>query len=169
MNITRRILRWFSPTVTNNIAFNGDFEETTISPWSDRPSEFELIAQLHERLTNQPPRDLEVINRLESVAASAKMLGASIILDCPDSRERSLALTALEESTMWARAAIARNQAAIPEWRPDDECGDQFCYDSDDHVTMQQAVEPRFIVVPDGATDDEIQRSLEALYRQDQA
>lgn len=28
---------------------------------------------------------------------------------CPDSREKSLALTNLEESVMWANASIARN------------------------------------------------------------
>lgn len=28
---------------------------------------------------------------------------------CPDSREKSLAMTKLEEATMWANASIARN------------------------------------------------------------
>lgn len=28
---------------------------------------------------------------------------------CPESREKSLAITALEESTMWANASIARH------------------------------------------------------------
>lgn len=34
---------------------------------------------------------------------------ADVILEFPDSRERSLALTKLEESLMWTNAAIARN------------------------------------------------------------
>jgi hypothetical protein len=29
---------------------------------------------------------------------------------CPDSREKSLAMTKLEEAVMWANAAIARNE-----------------------------------------------------------
>lgn len=29
---------------------------------------------------------------------------------CPDSREKSLAITKLEEAVMWANAAIARNE-----------------------------------------------------------
>jgi len=29
---------------------------------------------------------------------------------CPDSREKSVAITKLEESIMWANAAIARNE-----------------------------------------------------------
>ena len=31
---------------------------------------------------------------------------------CPDSREKSLALTKLEEVVMWANASIARNEEA---------------------------------------------------------
>jgi hypothetical protein len=30
--------------------------------------------------------------------------------ECPESREKSLALTKLEEAVMWANAAIARNE-----------------------------------------------------------
>lgn len=29
---------------------------------------------------------------------------------CPDSREKSLAMTKLEEAVMWANAAVARNE-----------------------------------------------------------
>lgn len=36
---------------------------------------------------------------------------ATLINDnCPDSREKSLALTKLEECVMWANASIARNE-----------------------------------------------------------
>ncbi len=34
---------------------------------------------------------------------------------CPDSREKSLAMTKLEESVMWANAAIARNENRVPD------------------------------------------------------
>lgn len=40
----------------------------------------------------------------------AKELALLINESCPDSREKSLAMTKLEESNMWANAAIARNQ-----------------------------------------------------------
>ena len=43
----------------------------------------------------------------------AKGLAKLIIGNCPDSRERSLALTKLEESIMWANAAIARNEGPV--------------------------------------------------------
>lgn len=34
-----------------------------------------------------------------------------IVENCPDSRERSLALTKVEEAIMWANASIARREA----------------------------------------------------------
>jgi hypothetical protein len=40
----------------------------------------------------------------------AKRLAEDILDQCPESRERSLALTHLETVIMWANAAIARNE-----------------------------------------------------------
>lgn len=40
----------------------------------------------------------------------AKELAQLVIDACPDSRERALALTKVEESVMWANAAVARNE-----------------------------------------------------------
>lgn len=40
----------------------------------------------------------------------AKSLAHNINEFCPDSREKSLAITKLEESIMWANASIARNE-----------------------------------------------------------
>ena len=40
----------------------------------------------------------------------AKDLAIQIESCCPNSREKSLALTKLEESIMWANASIARNE-----------------------------------------------------------
>lgn len=48
--------------------------------------------------------------RYERIRYKAKMLAAYINEYCPDSREKSLAMTKLEESVMWANAAIARNE-----------------------------------------------------------
>jgi hypothetical protein len=39
----------------------------------------------------------------------AKILAEYIRVECPESREKSLAFTKLEESIMWANASIARN------------------------------------------------------------
>ena len=44
----------------------------------------------------------------ERIRYKAKMLAAFINEKCPDSREKSLALTKLEEAVMWANASIER-------------------------------------------------------------
>lgn len=70
----------------------------------------DALAQLHHNLTNHAPRGEDVIARFENVRGAAKELGEVILQECPETRERSLALTNLEQTTMWAVAAIARNQ-----------------------------------------------------------
>jgi hypothetical protein len=58
-------------------------------------------------LTNHAPAPVQ-IEHIEIVRDYAKLLGKNIATFCPNSREKSLALTALEETTMWAVASIAR-------------------------------------------------------------
>ena len=65
----------------------------------------ERLAALERSLTNQPP-NAEQIGRIEALREDAKTLGRFIIEACPDSRERSLALTHLEDATMWAVKSI---------------------------------------------------------------
>ena len=45
----------------------------------------------------------------ETLRSEAKNLAYLIMEKCPNSRERSLAITKLEEAMMWANAAVARN------------------------------------------------------------
>lgn len=44
------------------------------------------------------------------IRADALHLAKQINLLCPDSREKSLAITKLEEVIMWANASIVRNE-----------------------------------------------------------
>lgn len=44
-----------------------------------------------------------------TIRNKAKELAEVIEATCPDSREKSLAMTKLEEAVMWANASIARN------------------------------------------------------------
>ena len=44
----------------------------------------------------------------EMIRDTAKEMAVVILNTCPDSRERSLALTNLEQAVMWANAAVAR-------------------------------------------------------------
>lgn len=48
--------------------------------------------------------------KYEELRVATKHLAYLICDHCPDSRERSLALTKMEECNMWANAAIARNE-----------------------------------------------------------
>jgi hypothetical protein len=45
--------------------------------------------------------------RYEAIRQTAKELAATVNNLCPDSREKSLALTAIQQAVMWANAAIA--------------------------------------------------------------
>ena len=48
--------------------------------------------------------------KYERLRSTAKVFAGYVLKDCPESRERSLALTKIEEAVMWANAAIARNE-----------------------------------------------------------
>ena len=48
--------------------------------------------------------------RYEAIRQNAKSLAFLLVDLCSDSRERSLALTKLEECVFWANASIARNE-----------------------------------------------------------
>jgi len=67
------------------------------------------LEDLDKRFTFHAPSPAQVgkYNDLRSVA---RFLARTINDLCPECREKSLAVTALEESVMWANAAIARNE-----------------------------------------------------------
>ena len=48
--------------------------------------------------------------RYEELRNEARLLAVTISDLCPKSREKSLAITRLEEAVMWANASIARNE-----------------------------------------------------------
>jgi hypothetical protein len=68
---------------------------------------------LETRFTYHPPKpgQPEVYQGLRVVALN---FARTIDQQCPDSREKSLALTQLEQCVMWANAAIARNSDNNP-------------------------------------------------------
>ena len=57
----------------------------------------------HAPKTGQP-------EKYTAIRDTAKEFAKLIDMACPDSREKSLAFTKLEEAVMWANAAIARNE-----------------------------------------------------------
>lgn len=67
---------------------------------------------IHEDLVNRftyhPPKTGQP-EKYEFLRDYALGLAEQIDIACPDSREKSLSITALEEAVFWANAAIARN------------------------------------------------------------
>lgn len=67
------------------------------------------LAEMEKRFTYHAPKEGQPL-RYNELRETAKALAVMILINCPPSRERSLALTHLEESVMWANASIARNE-----------------------------------------------------------
>jgi hypothetical protein len=77
-----------------------------IAKYRDDPIERERLDRVftyHGVKDDQPPR-------YEAIRGHARSLAHLIMVACPPSRERSTALTRLEEAVMHANAAIARNE-----------------------------------------------------------
>lgn len=74
---------------------------------------YEITQEAQKRLdanfTYHPPKGNQP-ERYEKIRAQAKAFAEFMSQNCPASRELSLALTHLEDSVMWANAAIARNE-----------------------------------------------------------
>jgi len=65
-------------------------------------------AELEKRFTYHPPKEGQP-GKYETLRSHAKALAELIDVNCPECREKSLAITKLEETVMWANAGIARN------------------------------------------------------------
>lgn len=65
--------------------------------------------ELEKRFTYHAPKE-DQADRYECIRENAFILSMVIDNLCPDSREKSLAITKLEEVVMWANASIARNE-----------------------------------------------------------
>lgn len=68
-----------------------------------------MIADLKRRFTHHPPKGDQAV-RYGEIRRAAYDLAVVVDELAPDSREKSLAITHLEEAVMWANAAIARNE-----------------------------------------------------------
>lgn len=73
------------------------------APKEKAAEQIEKAFTYHAPKGDQPTRYTELRDK-------AKELAVLINFHCPDSREKSLALTKLEEAVMWANSAIARNE-----------------------------------------------------------
>ncbi len=65
--------------------------------------------QIERNFTYHPPKSGQP-ELYEEIREEAKKLAMMLNVTVPDSREKSLALTKLEEAVFWANAGIARNE-----------------------------------------------------------
>ena len=68
----------------------------------------DVSVDLIKRFTYHPPREGQHLT-YEQIRDTAKSFAFLLCGLCPNSRERSLALTKLEEVVFWANASIARS------------------------------------------------------------
>jgi hypothetical protein len=66
------------------------------------------FADIDRRFDYHAP-DADKVRRHENVRGDVKVTARVFELNLPDGREKSLAITKLEEALFWANAAIARN------------------------------------------------------------
>lgn len=69
----------------------------------------EAMEKIEKAFRYHPPKD-DQAERYSTIRSIARSYAIVIAKYCPDSREKSLALTKLEEATMFANASIARNE-----------------------------------------------------------
>ncbi len=65
--------------------------------------------ELDKRFTYHPPKG-DQPKKYELIRSTARELAEILNSLCPESREKSLAMTSLEEAVMWAKASVARNE-----------------------------------------------------------
>lgn len=69
------------------------------------------MEELINRFTYHAPKG-DQPKRYEEIRRMALALATVVHGSCPESHEKSLALTKIDEAVMWANAAIARNEDA---------------------------------------------------------
>ncbi len=69
----------------------------------------EIERQIEKSFTYHAPKQGQP-ERYTEIREKAKQLAYLLAAHCPESRERSVAFTKLDEVVMWANASIARNE-----------------------------------------------------------
>jgi hypothetical protein len=93
----------------------------------EQQSKVQMIGAMDWRLTNHKPTEIGIEN-IELFRNHAKDFANIVINLTQESRERSLALTKIEEALFWANAAVARYETddlLVPDDDVDTESDDE--------------------------------------------
>ena len=71
------------------------------------------VNDLMNRFRYHPPKDESVAQTHQQIRDTLLKLALDLNEVLPDGREKALSITHLEETMMWANAAIARNQSDV--------------------------------------------------------
>jgi hypothetical protein len=77
-----------------------------LNPYEPKP---ETLARIENNFTYHRPIGSQQ-DRYVHIRDQAKQLALTLVKNCPESRELSVALTELETAIFWANAAIARTE-----------------------------------------------------------
>jgi hypothetical protein len=75
---------------------------------------YEQVEDINHRFSYHAPK-LGQPEIYQAIRDQAKGLALMATVNCPDGREKSLAITKLEEFVFWANASIARSKEDIPQ------------------------------------------------------
>lgn len=64
--------------------------------------------EIDDRFRHHPPKDENTVKAHEEARANVRWVAGKFDEELPAGREKSLAITKLEEALFWANAAIAR-------------------------------------------------------------
>ena len=84
-------------------------ERTGVDLLCDGCRRTNALRDIEKRFTYHPPKG-DQAQRYEQIRVEARSMAVYITDLCPNSREKSLALTKLEECIFWSNASIARNE-----------------------------------------------------------
>lgn len=66
--------------------------------------------KVQHNFRSHAPKNAEVSHALDVLTISFTELAEHLAMSLPEGREKSLAITNLEQASMWSKAAVARNQ-----------------------------------------------------------